>query len=109
MDHPPLPLSAVYIPNEDPVEKTLFSLAINCQLEMASWLGMAILFPFFLPVLRTSLAWSCTGPVHAATIPMSSFILPAVSVRLCLKDSFLGVIHPLWLLQSFCLLLYICL
>lgn len=35
-EHPPLPLSAVYIPNEDPVEKTLCSLAINCRLEMAS-------------------------------------------------------------------------
>lgn len=62
-----LPLSVVYIPTGDPVEKTTFSLAISCQLEMASWLGMEILFPFFLPVLITSLAWRCAGPIHVAT------------------------------------------
>lgn len=29
------------------------------------------------------------------------------SVLLCPEDSFLGIIHPLWLLKSFCLLFYI--
>lgn len=39
-------------------------------------------------------------PVHAPTVCE----LTCESVLLCLEDSLLGVIHPLWLLQSFCLI-----
>jgi hypothetical protein len=57
----------VYVPSKTSLETTSFSFASGCQLEMASWLGMG---PHVMSLSAPGphLAWTCTGPVCAATV-----------------------------------------
>ena len=77
-----LPLRVICTPSETPLEKTKFSFVSNCQLEMASGLGMGALVNLPLSALGHHLTWTCAGCVHAATV--SEFT--QASVLLYVKD-----------------------
>lgn len=83
-----VPLSLVYTSSEIPLGKSNSTFASGCQLETASRLriGAHIYSPLW---------WDS---VYSATISVISYQTIAHG-----KYCFLGVILPLWLLQSFCL------
>lgn len=67
-----LSLSVVDTPSEAPLEKTKFSSASGCQLQIPCWLGVGALVYFLLTALGSHLTWNCAGPVPAATVSVSS-------------------------------------
>lgn len=52
----------VNMPNETPLEKTEFSFAIRCHLQIASCLGVRV--HFLLLSMGTYLTCTCPGPLH---------------------------------------------
>lgn len=55
------------------------------------------------PALGFSLSWACSG---LCMLPQSVWVRMCSNLVVSRKHCFLGVIHSLWLLQSFCLLFY---
>lgn len=93
-----LPLRGVCFPSETFLEKTVF--ICKClSVGESFWIKVEGLFYFYTQFLGP--IWHHAGPVHAASV--SEFI--CAHTLLCLKDLD-GVLHPLWLLDSFCLLFH---
>lgn len=71
-----LPLNVVYLPCETPLEKTNFSFANSCQLEITSWLGMGAVSSYPLSAGAPSGLTLCRLPqsvwVHVCVSPVVS-------------------------------------
>ena len=63
-----------FIPIETLLEKTIFSFARNCQLEVA-WLGMESSCPLASLSAVPLPAWTSADAMHVATVSMSSYVL----------------------------------
>lgn len=100
-----LPLNVVYIPRDNPLETTNFSLASRCQFVKVSWIRMGAHVHFSFLALEPHLSWICAGPVMPPQfLWINMCISPVVLGRFC----FLSVIHTLGL-QSYNFLFYIAL
>jgi hypothetical protein len=61
----------MWLIRETPLEKTNYSFASTCQLEIASRSGMNIR-SISSSVLETHVSWTCLGPVHSAIVFVNS-------------------------------------
>ena len=70
-----LPWSVVYILSEGSLEKTNFSFANYCQLELCCHLvRVGIYVHLSFSVLGPYLAWTCALSLHSASIAVSSYV-----------------------------------
>lgn len=98
-----LPLKVVCIPSETRVEKTKFSSARGCQLEIALGLEIGVCIHVYSQHWDPSDPDTHAGPVHAATVCefICSLVLTVYWRPFTYKShNFFGVLHPLWLLLS---------
>lgn len=86
-----LPLSAVYIPREPPIEKTKFYVESGCHLEIIFWLWTGSHTHF--PSHNSNLCRPCAC--------CYKFQYICTSVMMCLEDAVSFVSSRTWLLQSF--------
>lgn len=79
------------------LEKTNFSLVICYLLEITSGLGMEAFVSSFYP--------SGTDLLHLCMLPQSLWVHMCIIYVIFMKPCFIGILHPLWFLKSFCFLL----
>ena len=96
--HTAFPLRVVCFPSETPLKKTKFPFASGYKSEITSSLIMGMC-PLLLLALGLHLVQIHADPLHTASGFVSSYVLDPVDFQ----DL---VLYPLWLLHSFCLLLF---
>lgn len=101
-----LTLRVACIPRETTLEKRSFSFSSSWQSERASALGMWIKSTSPLNPDNPS-GLTCAGLYILFMFLWSLWVHLVVSSVLSRRSCFLGILHPLWLLQSFCLFLWI--
>lgn len=90
------------IPSYTPLEKTVFPIPRGYQLQTVSWLGTLYTLPLLSARILSGLIL-CTFCVCCLSFVILCVDQSYVYGRYC----FLGVIHCLWILQSFCHLFHI--
>lgn len=89
------------MPNETPLEKTHFSFARSYRLETTSWLELGA-YPL-VPLSAGTFSGLNLGRPCGGCHSFYEFMCLISLLYVEDPDCFLGTIHPLWLLQSFCL------